>query len=85
MRNILCLVITLYWLAILVRIVLSWFPVGSGSPIAGVNSFLYSITEPVLAPVRRAIPPIRMGAMGLDISSMIVMFGIIILRNIICG
>ena len=41
--GIVCIALTLYWLAILVRIVLSWFPIGSGSPIAPVNSFLFAI------------------------------------------
>jgi YggT family protein len=82
--GIVCIALTLYWLAILVRIVLSWFPIGSSSPIAPVNSFLFAITEPVLGPVRRAIPPIRLGAMGLDLSPMIVLFGVSIVRSFIC-
>ncbi len=82
--GIVCIALTLYWLAILVRIVLSWFPIGSGSPIAPVNSFLFAITEPVLGPVRSAIPPIRLGAMGLDLSPMIVLFGVSIVRSFIC-
>jgi YggT family protein len=82
--GIVCIALTLYWLAILVRIILSWFPIGSSSPIAPVNSFLFAITEPVLGPVRRAIPPIRLGAMGLDLSPIIVLFGVSIVRSFIC-
>ena len=40
---------------------------------------LYSITEPVLEPVRRAIPP--MG--GFDLSPLVVFFGLRILQGVL--
>ena len=66
------------------RIILSWFPIEPGSGIATVYGFLYAITEPVLGPIRRVIPPLGMGGMGLDLSPLIVFFGIQILQRIIC-
>ena len=45
---------------------------------------LYALTEPVLGPLRRAIPPVRIGGMGLDLSPLIVFFGINILMGFIC-
>jgi YggT family protein len=47
----------LYLLAMVLRAVLSWFPVRPGSPVARINHWLYIVTEPVLAPFRRVIPP----------------------------
>jgi YggT family protein len=44
-------------IAILVRAVLSFFPVDPSNPIIRI---LYEITEPVLAPFRRVIPRIGM-------------------------
>lgn len=44
-------------LAILVRVLLSWFPVDPSNPIVRI---LYEITEPVLMPFRRVIPRIGM-------------------------
>ncbi len=73
--NILCTIGNLYLLAIFARIVVSWFPVQPGSAFASVVSFLYTITEPVLGPLRRAIPALRMGGMGLDMSPIIVVLG----------
>ena len=70
--NILCTLGNLYLLAIFARIVVSWFPVQPGTTFASVVSFLYTITEPVLGPLRRAIPALRMGGMGLDLSPIIV-------------
>lgn len=46
----LCEVLTL---AILVRVVLSWFSLG---PTNMLVSLLYQVTEPILAPLRRIIP-----------------------------
>ena len=70
--NILCTLGNLYLLAIFARIVVSWFPVQPGSSFASVVGFLYTITEPVLGPLRRMIPALRMGGMGLDLSPIIV-------------
>jgi YggT family protein len=62
----------LYLIIIIVRIVLSWFPLSSGSPLTTVYELVYRITEPVLGPVRRILPPIGMGGMGLDLSPIVV-------------
>ncbi|MCE2735245.1 MAG: YggT family protein [Acidimicrobiaceae bacterium] len=69
----------LFTLAIFARAILSFFPIRPGSPIAPVSQFLYRITEPVLAPVRRVLPP--MG--GLDLSPLVVILGIQILTSIL--
>ena len=66
------------------RIILSWFPVSPGGPVAQISGVLYSITEPVLGPIRRIIPPLGVGGMGLDLSPMIVTFGLVFLANAIC-
>lgn len=52
-------ILMLLQIAMLVRAVLSWFPAGSGSVI---GELAYTITEPVIAPVRRFLerfPAIR--------------------------
>lgn len=77
----LCLALTLFEFAVLARILLSWIPIRSGSGLAPVAEFVYRITEPVLGPLRRAIPPVRLGAMAMDLSPIIVFFGISILSN----
>jgi len=53
--NIIDLLLQLFRLALLARIILSWFPnVDRRNPII---QFLYDITEPVLRPVREMLPP----------------------------
>jgi YggT family protein len=58
------LLATVYTFLILGRVLVSWTnPSGGG----GVTAFLYQVTEPVLGPIRRLLPP--MG--GFDWSPMI--------------
>jgi len=60
-------IVYIFIIAIIIRIVLSWVqPQGSGNPAIGL---LYSITEPVMSPARRMLPPIG----GLDLSPIITM------------
>ena len=80
---ILCLVLNVYLIALLARIILSWFPIAPGGVLAQVFSVLYTVTEPVLGPIRRAIPPVGMGGMGLDLSPIIVIIGTRILAGIL--
>ncbi len=54
-------------LAILARVLLSWVRVSPHHPAV---ELLYQITEPILAPLRRVIPPVGM----MDISPIIAMF-----------
>lgn len=83
-NTLICRLLQLYLIVLFARIILSWFPVQPESALAGVYGFLYSITEPILGPIRRVLPPVGMGGMGLDLSPIVVFFGITILQSIIC-
>ena len=56
--ELLCEVLTL---AILVRVIVSWFP---QRPTNMLTNILYRVTEPILAPLRRIIP--RVGPLDLS-------------------
>jgi YggT family protein len=66
-------------IVMLIRIIFSWV---SPYPTNAVTRFAYRMTEPILAPVRRWLPPMS----GIDLSPMVVMLGayflIIVLRNV---
>jgi YggT family protein len=65
---------------IFARVILSWIRVSPYHPTWGsIIRFIYQTTDPIMEPVRRAIPP--MG--GLDWSPLIVLLGLSFLRNII--
>ena len=51
---------------------MSWVRIEPGTPVASVYSVIFNLTEPVLGPLRRAIPPVRMGMAALDLSPIIV-------------
>jgi YggT family protein len=54
-----------FMIVLLVRVVFSWV---SPFPTNPVSRFAWQVTEPVLAPVRRWIPPVS----GLDLSPLVV-------------
>jgi YggT family protein len=57
---------TVIWFLLIARVVLSWTnPMGGG----GVVAFIYQATEPILAPIRRVLPPTG----GMDWSPLIAM------------
>jgi YggT family protein len=78
--SLICDLINLYVIVIILRIVLSWFPISPGSFLEQVNRILRTVTDPVLLPIRRIMP--SMG--GLDLSPMIVILLARVLVRLIC-
>jgi YggT family protein len=76
-----CALLQVYFIVLVARIILSWFPIQPGSGLASIVSIIYDLTEPVLGPFRRIIPPVGM----IDISPIVVFFALGILRQAICG
>ena len=83
--TIVCSLIQLYVLLLVVRVVMSWFPISPNGPAETVAGFLYMVTDPVLVPLRRLLPPVRMGAMALDLSPIVAFFGLSLLRGLLCN
>jgi len=82
LEDLLVTLLQLYVFCVFGRIILSWFPVTPGGPIAQISSVLYTITEPVLGPIRNALPSVGM----FDLSPMVVIFGVnLVLIPIIRG
>ncbi len=70
--NILAYLVEAYVVVLIARALLSWLPARPGTLVFRVVRVLDSITEPVLRPIRRVLPPIRAGGMGIDLSIIIV-------------
>jgi len=66
----------LYILAVVVRVVLSWIHFDRQNPFV---KFLIQITEPVLSKIRQVLPPFG----GIDLSPMILILGLYVLRNLL--
>ena len=70
--NILAFVVEAYVVVLIARALLSWLPARPGTVFSRVVRLLDAVTEPVLRPIRRVLPPIRAGGMGIDLSIIIV-------------
>ena len=75
--NFIRLLVTVLWFLLIARVVLSWTnPMGGG----GLTAFIYQATEPILAPIRRFLPPTS----GVDWSPLIAMLLLgVVLRVIV--
>lgn len=52
------ILVPILYVAIFARVILSWLPMGgSNNPLVAI---VYQITEPILGPIRRVIPPLGM-------------------------
>jgi YggT family protein len=60
------------------RMLLSWFPI-NGEGMAKTQTFLVRATEPVLGPIRRALP----NTGGVDFSPMVVMVVILLIASLL--
>lgn len=78
--RIICILITLYWFVLFIRILMSWFPGPRSGAGRAFFELVHDVTEPVLRLVRGLLPPIRMGGMGMDLSPIIVFVAIGILQ-----
>ena len=65
-------VIEIYMLLLIARALMSWFQAAPGSVLSKIDVALARITEPVLAPVRKVIPPVRVGGTYLDLSILVI-------------
>lgn len=68
--------IDLYSLVVFAAVILSWVPLDPRNPLV---TMTHGLTEPVLAPIRRALPP--MG--GLDLSPMVLLIALQVLKGLL--
>ncbi len=64
---------------------MSWFQASfyRNPTMNNIYRVLYGLTEPLLAPLRRVIPPVRMGMGYLDLSPLLLLFLLNLLRNLV--
>ncbi len=80
--GVLLLVLQIYFYAVLAWVILSWIPTSSTHPLGRVNVFLDRIIYPVILPLRRVIPPLRLGGGMLDLSPIVLLIGIRLLMGV---
>ncbi len=75
--GVVCAVITIYIIVLFARAIFSWFPTRPGTGLAQINRILADLTDWILRPMRRVIPPIGM----FDLSLPILLFFLLIVRG----
>ncbi len=81
---IVCYLIQAYSWAVLIWVILSWVRVSSVHPLGRVQVFLDRIIYPVILPMRRVIPPLRLGMAAIDLTPLILLFGLRLLLRFVC-
>ncbi len=88
MSNLICSLLDIATLILFAWIILSYVVnfgrLPWGHPVRKVYDFLSSGINPILVPIRRVLPPLRAGSMGLDLSPLVLFLGIMVLRRIVC-
>jgi YggT family protein len=74
--ELIALLLNVYMVAIIVHVIISWVNPGSYNPVTGL---LYSLTEPVLQPIRQLLPPVS----GIDLSPLFALIGLQVLKMLI--
>jgi YggT family protein len=80
--------LTIFLGLMLIRLVVDWVQVFARSwsprgPVLFVLEIVYSITDPPIRFIRRFVPPLRLGAVALDTSFLIVLLVVYLLRTVL--
>ncbi|HEV7964611.1 MAG TPA: YggT family protein [Actinoplanes sp.] len=90
MLAILSFVLLLLQFLLVARAVLDWTAVLAGPSAPGsirsrVSRGVTAVTEPILAPVRRVLPPLRLGGVSFDLAFIVVFLALVLIRGFIGG
>lgn len=80
---ILCYLLFAALILLFVYVIFSWVP-RPPEPLLPLVRGVSRIVDPVLEPIRRVMPPLRMGGIGLDLSILVLFFAIYILQFVFC-
>jgi YggT family protein len=80
------LALLIFELVLVARIVLDWVGVlapGGGPGLVRARGWTHTVTEPVIAPVRRVLRPVRVGPVAIDLAFTVVFIGVLVLRALV--
>jgi YggT family protein len=83
-RGALLFLLNVYWWVLLLHVIFSWVP-RPPEPLMPFVLGVRRLVEPVVAPIRRVIPPLRIGGVALDLSILVLFFGVAILRSVVAS
>lgn len=70
-----------YRLVLIAYVIIAWVP-RMPEPLQPAANVVRKLVDPVLAPLRRVMPPLRVGGMALDLSILVLFFGVSIIEQI---
>jgi YggT family protein len=88
LKDLILQILTLYKWALFLRIIIdyvrmfarNWRP---NSFVIAIFEAIYAVTEPAMAYVRRFVPPLRLGGVAIDLSFIVLIIAVDLLRGII--
>jgi YggT family protein len=85
MNRLVCVALTLMWVILLVRVILSWVQLAGwrppvSGPLRSAYELLHDVTEPPLRALRRILPPAGM----FDLSVVVAFIIIFVLQTALC-
>jgi YggT family protein len=85
--DLLCLLLDLVIFTMIAWIILSYVAAYGrlpwGHPIRKFYDFLNRLMQPLLQPIRKVMPPLRIGGMALDLSPIVIFVGVAIVRSLV--
>jgi len=87
-RQVLRLIVWLYLIVVFGRLALDWIRVFARDwrprgVMLVIAEAVYSLTDPPLKALRKVIPPVRIGAVALDLSFLVLVLGLYVLLAIL--
>ena len=79
------LILQLFMYALFARVIMSWVPRTNVAIVEQFRDIVERLTEPVLGPVRRALPMLRVGGAGIDFSALVVSILVVWLIRFLAG
>jgi YggT family protein len=83
--SVICIALSVFWIVLLARVVLSWLQLAgvhppTSGPLRSGYELLFDITEPVLRPLRKIVPPAGM----FDLSVVVAFLIVFVLQQVFC-
>ena len=87
-RSLLHLIVWLYLMVVFGRLVLDWVRMFArewrpSGPMLVIAEAVYTLTDPPLNALRKVIPPLRLGAMSLDLGFLVLVLALYVLLAIL--
>jgi YggT family protein len=84
--SLVALALLLVELVLIARVVVDWVGVlapAGGHRLGGARRVTHGLTEPLIAPVRRVLRPVRLGSVSIDLAFTVVFLAVVVLRAVV--